>query len=147
MTDLGTKEFWDRIRGNPGELAREICSIDLVNLDETLERHAGLRAWINAAFETARINEERAKWELSKVKARALLRIRGEPDPSTKKTKTVQVIDAEVELDEEVVKATERYLTAGEIKGALRGMADALGDRKDMLVQISAKQRQELKDS
>lgn len=145
MTELGSKEFWERLQSNPGALARDICQIDLVNLDRTLQEHPALRAWVNAAFETSRVAEERAKWELTKTRARTLMRVKSEPDGNGK-PKTVQVIDAEVDNDEEVQKATDHYLHTQEIKGALRAMADALEDRKDMLIQISAKQRQELRE-
>lgn len=145
-TELGSDAFWDRLDADPARLAAEVCAVDLVRLDETLQRHPALRAWVNAAHEAARIAEERAKWELTKARASALVRARAELDPVSKKAKAVAVLEAETELDAAVMELTAALLAAQERRGALRAMADALEDRKDMLIQIAAKARQEAKD-
>lgn len=69
MSDLGSAEFWQRLASEPNRLAAEICFVDVVNLDETLQKHASLRAWVNASHETARIQEERARWEVTDRKS------------------------------------------------------------------------------
>lgn len=143
--DLGSLEFWEQLAKNPTTLAATVCTIDVVNLNETLQRHPALRAWVNAAHEAARIAEARAEWEVTKARARALLVLRNLTDANGSK-KTVQVLEAEVEDHEQVQGATQRWLDAQEKRGALRAMADALEDRKDMLIQIAAKQRQEQRE-
>lgn len=147
MTELGSDEFWTRIAQDPARLAAEICFVDVANLDTTLQRHAGLRAWVNAAHEVARTDEERAKWELTKARALAYQKARADLDPISGKAKTVQALEAEVDLAESVQAATERLLTTQAKRGSLRAMADALEDRKDMLIQIAAKNRQEIRDT
>lgn len=141
--ELGSQEFWERLRTDPALLAHEVCRIDLADLQGTLQHHAGLRAWVNAAYETARVQEERAKWALTKAEARATLRARDEPDPATGKAKTVAVVAAEVAEEPEVQACTARLLDAQQQVAALRAMAHALEDRKDMLVQLSANMRAE----
>ena len=145
-TEIGSAEFWQRLHDEPGRLAAEICFIDVARLDEMLQRHPSLRAWVNSAHEVARVEEDRSKRELTKARARALLAAKAENDPNTNKGKTVAVLDAEVEQDKDVLDAMEAYLQVSEKRAALRAMADALDDRKDMLIQIAAKRRKEMED-
>jgi len=143
MVELGSKEFWKSLDENPAALAHDVCSIDIRYLDETLEKHPGLRAWVNAAHEVARVQEERAKWEVTKTRAAMLLTAKQQKDLDTGKPKTVTVLEAEVEQHPDVIAAVEHLFKQQEVRGALRAMADALEDRKDMLIQIAAKQRKE----
>ena len=144
--ELGDREFWDRLAAEPERVASEICSVNAVSLDTTLQQHASLRAWVNAAHEAAVIQEKRCKLAVTKARARALLKAKETSDTHTGKTKTVQVLDAEVETDEEVVKTENLLLDAEEKRGALRAISNAGEDRLQMLIQISAKQRQEARD-
>ena len=132
-TELGSKEFWDRLSTEPGRLAAEVCLIDTTKLYATLQGHASLHAWVIAAHESAKIEEERKKWEVTKARAKAYIGSVG----------TVGDRQAAVEMTWEVQQAQEALFAVQEKRGALRAMADALVDRKDMLIQISAKQRQE----
>lgn len=141
--DLGSPEFWQSLADSPERLAAEVCFVDLVSLEEQLAKHASLHAWVNAAHETAAVAEERAKWELTKTEARVLLTAKGTPDVDTKKAKTVDVLKAEVAASPDVEQANIALFATMEKRGALRAMAKALDDRKDMLVQIAAKQRSE----
>jgi hypothetical protein len=119
--------------------------VDMVNLEQTLQQHASLRAWVNAAHEVAETEYASGKWELTKAEAIALLRLKAETDPTSGKvvSKTVQVLEAEVQASQEVLDANTALLQASRKRGALRAMADALEDRKDMLIQISASRRKE----
>lgn len=144
--DLGTSEFWQHLKDDPAGLARQLCTIDMVNLDRTLEQHPALRAWINAAYEVARVEEEKCKWTLTKAEAIATLLFAKEKDPLTKKAKLATIIKAEVSNDLEVKRAMNKLHAQMEIRGALKAVVDALADRKDMLVQISANQRKERGD-
>lgn len=146
MIELGSQDFWDRLEHDPSRLAAEICSIDVVNLDLTLQQQAALRAWVNAQHEAARIREAECEWEVTKARARALLKAREIIDPFTGKSKIADVLKAEVELDALVMK-WEKFLSALQVKrGVLRAMSGALEDRLQMLIQISAKQRAERRD-
>jgi hypothetical protein len=145
--ELGSKEFWERLSLEPELLAAEICSVDVVNLDLTMQHHAALRAWVNAAHESARIEEGKAEFEVTKARARATLNGKAVKDPHTEKAKTVEVLKAETETDPEVVRLTDILFVAQEKRGVLRAMSNALEDRLQMLIQISAKQRLEIRDS
>lgn len=144
--NLGSQEFWARLREDPALLAAEVCTIDLVNLDATLTSHPALRAWVNASFETVRIEEERARWEVTKARARALLAAKAEKDPDTGKTKTVAIIEAEADSEAAVQHAVAALLDVQMRRAALRAMATALEDRLQMLIQISVKRREEARD-
>lgn len=146
MIELGSADFWNRLKQDPELLAAEVCSIDLGDLDTTLQHHPALRAWVNAAYEGAAVEVEQAKWNVGKARAVATLTVKKQKDPDTAKPKTVQVLAAEVDDDENVGQCNIDLWRALEKRGALRAMAHALEDRAQMLIQISAKQRQEAKD-
>ena len=143
---LGTKEFWTQLTKDPATLAKAVCTIDLVELDTTLQQHPALRAWINAAHEVARIEEEKLKWEETRTRAAVLLAAHRLMDETTGKVKSVAVLTAEVDCDDMVQSIVERLHKQQEIRAALRAMANALEDRKDMLIQIAAKHRKESRD-
>lgn len=144
--ELGSIQFWQALDTDPNGLAAQVCGIDLVDLDGTLQRHPALRAWLNAAHETAKMAEERAEWELTCERARALLEAKSTLDPHTGKSKTVDVLKAETEVNEKVGAAQASVWAAQKKRGALRAMTSALEDRVHMLVQLSANQRAERGD-
>lgn len=146
-TELGSKEFWDRLASDPKALAVEVCTIDLVDLDRTLYQHPGLRAWINVAFENAQTEKERAEWKVTKARAAAFLKAKEVPDPQTNKQKNADTCKAEAEQSPELEAAMQELFVAQDKLGALKAMAKALEDRKDMLVQISANRRKERDES
>jgi hypothetical protein len=145
MIELGTPAFWAELETNPARLAAEVCTIDLVNMQQTLQQHASLYAWVAATFESASVAVERAEWNVTTLKAHALLEIKATPDPHTNKPKVVDVIKSEADVHPTVQAAMAEYLKAREKKGVLQAMTKALADRRDMLVQLSAKQREEHK--
>lgn len=144
--ELGTQGFWKQLLQDPASLAKEVCTIDLVDLDKTLQQHPALRAWINAAHEVARIEEEKLKWEETRTRAGVLLAAHRLMDETTGKVKSVAVLTAEVDCDPIVQSIVTRLHKQQETRAALRAMANALEDRKDMLIQIAAKQRKESRD-
>lgn len=141
--ELGSPEFWERVKSDPAALAYEVCRVDLTDLRLTLQTHASLRAWVGAVHEQARVEEERAKFELTKRRAIAMMTAKATPDPVSGKAKTVGVMEAEMELDADVAAAQAALFRAMEKRGALRAMVESLTERRDMLVQLSAKQREE----
>jgi len=145
--ELGTTNFWQRLQDSPERLAAEVCMIDIVNLDATLQHHAALRAWVNASHEVAKIEEERFKWEETKTRASVLLtNLNRGTDPETGKVKTMLVLQAEIDSYPAVQEIVAKRLDQQRTRAALRAMADALEDRLQMLIQISAKARKELQD-
>lgn len=141
--ELGSVEFWKHLESDPKLLAAEVCKVDTVNLEQTLERHSGIRAWVNAAHESARIEEAKAEYEVTKARARALLKSRESDDQHTGKAKIADILKAEVELDKDVDALTQRLFDVQMKRGALRAMSTAMEDRLQMLIQISANQRKE----
>lgn len=141
--ELGSPQFWTMLKTDSAFLAAEVVKIDLVALEMTLQRHAGLRAWVSAQFEAAKVAEAGAKNEVERARARATLDARKVDDARTNKPKTVEVLKAEVELHSGVITREDGYLEAQAKTGALRAMNQALEDRKDMLIQISSNQRKE----
>ena len=146
MIELGTTEFWDRAIKDPALLAHEVCSLDLNDIEGALQKQPALYAWVSAAHEGARIEEERARWNVTKAEAVAMLTAKAFRDPHTDKPKTVGVLQAEVDVDDEVGLRKSVLFAAMEKRAALRAMTDALSHRRDMLVQLAARQRDEAKE-
>lgn len=145
ITDrLGTEAFWSLLRSQPELVAKEVCAIDLINIEETLQKHSGLRAWVGAAFESCRIQEEQAAWRLAKTRGKVLLEAKGAMDPNTGKAKTVEALKAEVDVHPDVDAAEQEVIVAKGMKGVLKIIYDSLGDRRDMLIQIASRQRAEM---
>lgn len=147
MAKLGSQEWLARLENEPAKLAAEVCLINVADLDTTLQQHASLRAFVNSLHEATKAEETRAEWELTRTRARVLLQAKNAKDESTGKDKTVAVLSAEVDVHEDVVQAMDHLLTVQQKRGALRAMSDALEDRLQMLIQISAKQREEMRDA
>lgn len=142
-TELGSADFWNRLATDPKQLAMEVCTIDLNDLERTMYQHAGLRAWIGTVCENARVEKSKAEWRLEKAQASAFLTAKGANDPQTNKPKNVDTCKAEALLSPEVEAAQQALFGADEKYGALKAMVSALEERKDMIVQIAAKRRQE----
>ncbi|KKL52437.1 hypothetical protein LCGC14_2285480 [marine sediment metagenome] len=93
--DLGNTAFWENFKTDPASLAALVCSVDVINLDRTLQQHSALRAWVGATYECARIEEEKLKWQVTKTRALALLFAKKEMDPDTNKANGRAVLAAE----------------------------------------------------
>lgn len=145
--EMGSPAFWQRLANDPRLLAAQVCSIDAVNIELTCQQHAALRAWVNAAYEVARTEEMKAEFEQTRARARALLEAQKTLSAATGKPKTVDVMKAEMELTAEVIAADDAYLVAREKVAALKAMSNAGEDRLQMLVQLAARQRQEIRDA
>ncbi len=141
--DLGSTQFWEQVDMDPERLAAEVCFIDVPALDLMLQRHASLHAWVAAAYELARVDEEKAKWGVVQAEAEALLLAREQPDQVTGKPKIADVLKAEAATAKEVKAAMKAQFSAARRRAALRGMDKGLEARSDMLVQLSARQRRE----
>jgi hypothetical protein len=144
--ELGSAEFWRRLQGEPAVVAAQVCAIDAVNLMRTLQEHPSLRAWVEATHETARIAEERARWEETRLRAQVLLAAKATKDPATGKEKTGIVLTAEVDADDAVAAAAAAVHAAAQTRAVLRALSTALDDRAQMLTQLSANQRAERKE-
>ena len=145
QTELGSPDFWDRLRNDSSELSKELCSIDVVDLDTTLQQHPALRAWLGAAYESLRVREERMAFELRKARARAILNAHQAVDAVTNKPKTMAILEAEAELDETVEQFTKVLLDLQELRRSLHVICGSMEDRLQMLIQLAVKHRQEQK--
>lgn len=142
--ELGSPEWWEQLTEYPALMATQVCEIDMSDFEGMLERHASLHAWVNATHEAARVEEDRAQWEVTREQAMQTLHFKGVPDATTGKLPTVEVLKAEVNASEQVKAAMEKLFDAQQKRGALRAMADALEDRLQMLIQLSALRRREM---
>lgn len=115
------------------------CRINLQNLDQALERHPALFAYAVACFEMAKVQEAQKKWNLEVTKSTSYQFLM-DSDPKM----TVAGADKKIPSIPAVASAVAELHEAMSVVGRLKGLVDGLGHRRDMLVQISARQRQEM---
>lgn len=120
----------------------ELFVVDETNLNAEFGRQAGLYAYLVAELSKAEAawNEAKANRELEY--AEADLAIREDYAKSGQKS-TEALIKSEVTVDERYVKSGEIELQAAERYRLLRGLADAMRQRGDMLISLGANLRQE----
>lgn len=138
VLDLATPEVDAR------SIITDFCRINLADLDTTLTYHAGLYAYAVAVHEMAKVNEARAKMNREKVEATVadqLLRVK---NPETGKYPSATEVGLTMKLDNRYAEATEAFFNAQQIAGRLKAVTAGLEHRRDMLVQLSAKQRKEM---
>lgn len=127
-----------------GEAQRKVasfCRIDLQNLDIALSRHPAIYAYCAAVYEMAKVKEARAKWDMEKAKAQAfsIVMDQGRANKITATEAAEKV--KQVPLYQQSMDA---LLSAEVITGRMKALVDGLSHRRDMLVQISARQRAEM---
>lgn len=121
------------------EMVAEYCRIDLSNLDLALSRHSSLYAYTVAAYELARVQEARAKWSLEVTKS-DVYQVLVEKDPKV----SVSAADKSIARAVTTKTAMEEMFKAQVAVARLKALVSGLEHRRDMLVQISARQRQEM---
>lgn len=120
-------------------LVADYCKIDLANLEIALSRQASLYAYTVAAFEMSKVDEARKKWQLEAAEGEvyeALMR-------SSEKM-TVAAANKITPKAAPVKEAQEAIFKAQGVSARLKALVSGLEHRKDMLIQISARQRQEM---
>ena len=118
------------------EIAK-FCRIDLGSLDEALSRHAALYAYAAAAFEMSKVQEARAKWHVEVTSSACFSALRSEGLSAT-------AADKEALLNPKVLAAKEDLFTTQHTTSLMRALVGGLEHRRDMLIQISARQRAEM---
>ncbi len=119
----------------------QFCRIDLQSLDIALSRHPAIYAYCAAVYEMAKVKEAKAKWDMEKAKAQAF----GIVMDQGRTTKITATEAAEKVKTVPLFQQAMDFLHESEvITGRLKALVDGLGHRRDMLIQISARQRAEL---
>lgn len=120
----------------------EYCRIDLANLDIALERHPSLYAYTSACFEMAKVAEARAKWDLETTIANTFSIVMNKDSKMTA-TAAEKVVKTYPAVTQAAATHHEKML----ITARMKGLANGLEHRRDMLVQISARQRVDMRNS
>lgn len=116
----------------------EYCRINLANLDEALQRQPSLFAYASACFEMAKVNEAKAKWDMEVALSQAFQVFM---DQDSKMT--VGAAEKKMKSVPSVQEAVRVYHQAMQLCARLKGLTNGLEHRRDMLVQLSARERQE----
>jgi hypothetical protein len=124
----------------------EEINIDPLNFQDACYDQPGKFAWYSAVHAGAMTLVDRTKRSLEVTKGRVATRFRGTKDVNTGKTFSETAIDKLLDTDPEVIEAYERYVSAQEQEYLLKAVKEAFVHRRDMLTQIGADRRQELRD-
>ena len=122
----------------PAEEVANLCAIDLNHMETTLQNQAALYAYAEASYETAEYTKAKAMVYLDRAKAVAFRTIQtDEPGLAIGKTNVL------VELSEDVIRTQDHLLECSKDAGMLKALIKGLQHRKDMLIQISSRQKAE----
>ena len=116
--------------------------VDIANLSAEMCAIPAEIAHANEAYSFALSQTMRAKAERDRERARASLRVRAQLVSENKKA-TEGAIEDVVALDSRVCEAVERYATCEYEEGRARGMCEALRAKRDMLMMLGARARDE----
>lgn len=129
---------------DPDKEAARICEINLADLVGTMQRHPGVVAYVHAQYEAARIKEALTRQKFENVKAAIADQLAKTPVESTGKMPSVAAVEMAVKNDLNVQQAYQKYLQAVGETSLFKPIITGLEHRRDMLVQIASRQRQEI---
>lgn len=116
--------------------------VDPQNVQDALLKQPGLYAWYATVHAATQSIVEKAKLDLDVLRARTDEKVRKEAAASGTKV-TESSIPLSIDRDPEVVKASQALIEARRQEGVLRAVREAFTHRRDMLIQLSAMERQE----
>lgn len=118
-------------------IAGWLSSVDRSDLSGALETQSEYYGYLAMLWEAARFLEGRAKAALEQTKAATFSTL-------TSQGKSAAAANGMLPTQTAVVEAEDTYRKAALVSGRYRGLLHALDHRRDMLVQLSARQRAEL---
>ena len=123
---------------NPALETARLVAVDVHDLENVMANHVGLFAYAVALFEEAKTTETAAKQDLDFMKSSEYRDLfNAEQMTLGKAEKVVGGLST-------VRTYTRKWLAAHKMTGTLRALVQALDHRRDMIVQIAARQRQEI---
>jgi len=126
------------------ELSDDLAAIDPLNIDGELMKQAQKFSYYAGLSEYAK--KDCSILEIRLEGCQASARIRGQSECEAKGVRpTVAILDSYVHSDESCNEITLNLAEAESKQGLLKSLMQALSHKKDMLVQLSANQRDEKK--
>lgn len=133
---------WERLRNDPEKEVARICTIHLANLMDVCVKHPAIVAYSVAMHERAKVEHERAKGRVQRVRARRFAMLsKAEPG------RAVRRLELDVDADAEVESAETAMYEAQERVAVLRALVEGLNHRRDMLMHLAPRQRDELRNT
>ena len=116
----------------------ELCAINISHIENTLQNHAALYGAAELAFEMAEVEVARIKKALYDAEVVLFNQIQHK-EKGLAVTKTDRLVAAHPSIMEK----QDELIDAQASRGRLRALCKGLISRKDMLIQISSRQKQE----
>jgi hypothetical protein len=132
---------WEALNGDDpaAEIAR-VCAIDVTDMETVMQAHPALFGYASASYEVARAQQSTAEWSLDRTKA-AVFEEKKAEDPKA----SVSGIKEVLENDPKVIAASNEVLQSTRRALLLKSLVNALDHRRDMIIQISARHREEMR--
>jgi len=116
-----------------------LVTIDIVNLENVMINHARLVAWAVIVYEEAKSLEASAKWDLDYMRSKAQAALfQNDPKLAMGKAEAMATSDISVSTQ------ARKYQELQRKTSILKSLVSALEHRRDMIVQLAARQRQEI---
>jgi hypothetical protein len=126
------------------QIISDFCHINLSDLQTALARHAGIYAYASATYEAFQVQEARDKWSKEQAESQAFDKLLQDWAKNKEgKDPTVSGSTLKIRLDPTFSAAQQRLLDTQSTIGRLKALVKGLEHRKDMLVQVAARQRRE----
>ena len=126
-------------------LSEDLTKISLRNIDDELAKQAAMFSRYAGLFEYAKRDSEILEIELNEAASDAKIRAQTECEAAGKGRPTANLLETHVNLDPTCNSLAKNLVDAKYRLGLLKRLMEALSHKKDMLVQISASQREEKK--
>lgn len=125
------------------QFLRDCVNIEPLALNEEFIRLPADLAYWNERYAQAYKKFLASKLDVDKVRAQRQIHYR-EALPLEGKKVTESVVEAAVDIDEQVIRAREAHIEAEHEKTRLYGVLDAIRSKRDMIIQIGAQVRTEM---
>lgn len=139
---IGVEIDFERLNARPEQEVAALCRINLGDLVSTMATHPSFVAYATALHETAKVDVAKTENRLKRMRVMAFhdLEIR---NPK----RAISKLEKDVEMDERVKTLTDNLEQKQQRAGALRALVAGLSDRRDMLMNIAGRQRDEYKST
>lgn len=153
MTSKKIKRVLDRLEDTKHEYIlrgyaynvdlQEDFDVDTSDLSSEFARQGALYVYYVTLAARARADADIAKYELEETEAKTNIKVRKLLAASSAKV-TEKLVDSTIKLDEKVIDAKVNLVYAQETYNLLKGYADSMKVKSDMLIRLGAQQRAEM---
>jgi len=138
---MDVEKVYSNIEKAYEDTVKDFLKIDEHNLDSRLNNHSSVFAFFGSVLAFAKMELEKCELALQAISSK----YKDECRNSTSKKVPAHEIADYVDSKEEVLEQKKKIIEAEYKYNLVKGIVSALGNQRDMLIQISSNRRQEQK--